>query len=77
MTERKNITKLIKAIIILLLILIIGCVDKSASINFCNDKGLSYYGRATATSCDIKCINLTSGEFSYFEGKCDVIIKRG
>ena len=78
MVKRNQITKPIKAIMILLLLLILpACVDKSASIQFCTNKGLQYYGRISVASCDIKCINTTTGEFFSFDGKCDIMIKRG
>ena len=70
--------KILKTVLILLLVIMIaGCVDKSESIKFCADKGMQYYGRAGATSCDIICINSTSSEFFFFDGKCDIMIKRG
>lgn len=69
--------KILKLALILLLLLLAGCVDKSSSIKFCADKGLQYFGRASMTSCDIACINSTSGQMFYYDGSCDVVIKRG
>lgn len=71
---------MIKINILLIGILSLGiflsaCVDKSAAINLCAEKGLQYTGKIFGS--DIECVNSTSGQLYRYQGEWQVIIKRG
>ena len=61
--------------ILLLGILLSSCVDKSAAVELCADKGFQYTGKVFGS--DIECINTTTGQLYRYDGKWDIIIKRG
>ena len=61
--------------ILLSSILLSACVDKSAAIQLCSDKGLQYTGKTFGS--DIECVNATSGQLFRYQGEWDIIIKRG
>lgn len=65
----------IKITLILLLLLLVGCVDKSSAIQLCSQKGLQYTGKLFGS--DIECVNATSGQLYRYSGEWQLIIKGG
>jgi PBP1b-binding outer membrane lipoprotein LpoB len=58
---------------LILLLLIAGCVDKTASIGVCEKKGYQFYD--TTWSCDIICIDIETQEKHTYDGNCNLNIK--
>jgi len=74
MAEGNKITKTIIATLILALLILTACVDKSAAVQLCADKGLQYTGKTFGS--DIECVNVTSGQLFRYSGEWQVIVKR-
>jgi len=64
--------KLISIAIILTLLLITGCVDKSTAITKCEEKGYQFY--QVTLGCDTVCIDTETGEKHTYEGNCKLEI---
>ena len=61
--------------ILLLGVLLSACVDKSAAVSLCAEKGLQYTGKVFGS--DIECVNATSGQLFRYSGEWQLIIKKG
>lgn len=73
MKSKITMSKLI--FLILLLLLLSGCIDRSEAIKVCSDKGLQYTGKLFTGN--IQCVNATSGQLYEYKGNIDIIVKRG
>lgn len=72
---KTNKTIAIIASFIILLLLLNGCVDRSAAVNVCAEKNLQYTGKIFGSN--IECINTTSGQLFRYAGKYEIVIKGG
>jgi len=64
---------MISIVLLLVLLLLAGCIDRSQAIQLCADKGLQYTGKVLTK--DIQCVNSTSGQLYIFYGEYDIRIK--
>ncbi|MCH8003913.1 MAG: hypothetical protein IH934_04765 [Nanoarchaeota archaeon] len=56
---------------ILTILFIPGCVDNTSAIRHCESLGLQYTGKVL--TCNIQCINITSGQLFTYNGDCKFI----
>ena len=61
-------------ILLIFLLFLSSCVDKSAAVQLCADKGFQYTGKVFGS--DIECINTTTGQLYRYEGKYEIVFRR-